>query len=244
TCLEGKRSHLAVIQLRIERKISHSAHSIRLYALAFEIAGILDLEIRRDQRVRTKVIANASRVEQRAERDILSPRDLEDSYGMNEGCAPGVCKNVSSVGRCDAGRFGELKRRILLSESFSDHFLLGVSEDAKTHSDRPQTPDRIVLTNGQAELGPRCEKPIRFVHSARNQVVDQNSDIGSLSTENEWLLSLDCKRSIQSCHQPLTGGLFVAGRTIYLAGEVKTRNRSDLEGSVELCRRIVVVLDS
>src|SRR6185503_6499862 len=173
-----------------------------------------------------------------------SPRDLEDSYGMNEGCAPGVCKNVSSVGRCDARRLGELKRRILLSESFSDHFLLGVSEDAKTHSDRPQTPDRIVLTNGQAELGPRCEKPIRFVHSARNQVVDQNSDVGSLSTENEWLLSLDCKRSIQSCHQPLTGGLFVAGRTIYLAGEVKTRNRSDLEGSVELCGRIVVVLDS
>src|SRR5439155_2366760 len=77
----------------------------------------------------------------------------------------------------------------------------------------------------------------------RNEVIDQNADVGTASGEYERLASEALQASIGSCHKPLSSSLFVPRGAIYLACKVEVFNPLCLQGWVELNGRTVVVFD-
>ena len=105
-------------------------------------------------------------------------------------------------------------------------FELGV--DAEPHANRTETSERVVLTHGKSELRARGEEPVWLIHPARDEVVNQDSDVRCLSTQHDGLLPLYRESSVEARDQTLSRSFLVAGRPVYLSGEVKTRDSFDL----------------
>ena len=68
------------------------------------------------------------------------------------------------------------------------------------------------------------EHAVRLVDALGHQVVDQHADVGLAAVEDQRRLALELQRGVDAGHQPLGGGLLVAGRAVDLPGEVQARD--------------------
>ena len=117
------------------------------------------------------------------------------------------------------------------------------SDQADAPAERRQAAVGVVVPQQQAILGPAGEHAVRLVDALGHQVVDQDADVGLAAVEDERRLLLDLQRGVDAGHQPLGGGLLVAGGAVDLAGEVEAFDRLRFQRRVQLRRRGVVVFD-
>ena len=101
----------------------------------------------------------------------------------------------------------------------------------------------IVLSKQNSILGTRGKHAVRLINTLRHQVVDQHTDIGFVAIQYHGTLPYSTSVGIDTRHQTLRCGLLVAGRTIHLAGKVKTLDELCFERVKELSWRKIVVLD-
>ena len=111
------------------------------------------------------------------------------------------------------------------------------------HAGRSKAPERVILAYCESELRSRCKKPVGFVYSTCDKIVDQDPDVGCLSAEYDRLFSLQRERSVHSGNYTLSRGFLVAGSTVDLSGEEKTWYCLHLQRRIELSWRIIVVFD-
>src|SRR6266850_686855 len=77
----------------------------------------------------------------------------------------------------------------------------------------------VVDPQMEAELGARREHAVGLVRALGNEVIDQDRGVCLGAVEDEWRLALHLQGAVDSSHDSLTRGLFVAGRSVDLAGE-------------------------
>src|SRR5205823_2494565 len=75
----------------------------------------------------------------------------------------------------------------------------------------------VIDAQMQSELGTRGEHAVGLVGALADEIVYQNGGVGLGAIENEWRQSLYLERRIDSCHQSLAGGFFVARSSIDLS---------------------------
>ena len=80
----------------------------------------------------------------------------------------------------------------------------------------------IVLTEQNPIFGSAREHAVRLVDSFGHQVVGQYADIRLVPPQHERFVAAKLQRSVDSCHQSLSRGLFVSGRSVHLPGEIET----------------------
>ena len=131
----------------------------------------------------------------------------------------------------------------LLRQPLIENLTLRVRIEIKTESDSSKTLERIVLSHGEPKLGARGEKAIWLVYTARNEVVNQNSDVRGLAAEDKGVASERSTPCIDTGKHSLPRCLLVARRAVDLASEVETLDGLHLKRGIELRWRIVVVLD-
>src|SRR5215469_18805790 len=101
----------------------------------------------------------------------------------------------------------------------------------------------IIDAQVQPELGTRREHAIRLVRSLADKVVDEDGCVGLGAIENQRRLTLYLERGIDTRHDALACGLFVAAGAVDLAGKVEARNLLGFERALELSRVNGVILD-
>ena len=99
--------HLAILEIRIQREVTHSPHSIGLYSLTREVVGVFDLEIRRDERFRIQLRTDSCRTKKVTKQHILTLGDFCDSDRMRKRSTASPGKKTGCVSRADAGAFGQ-----------------------------------------------------------------------------------------------------------------------------------------
>src|SRR3977135_730194 len=109
-----------------------------------------------------------------------------------------------------------------MTQSRADGVLFASRIKIETEPNTAQTSQRIVLTDWHPERRARSEQSVRLIDAARNQVVNKNSYVGSLSAKNERLPVLCRKSRVQSGNKSLPGSLLVAGGTVDLPGEIES----------------------
>ena len=92
-------------------------------------------------------------------------------------------------------------------------------------------------------LGARSEHSIRLIDTLRNEVVDQHTDVGLVTSQNERLLASEFEVGVDTRHQTLRGSLLVTRCAVDLTGEVEVVDQLGFERVVELRGREIVVLD-
>ena len=101
----------------------------------------------------------------------------------------------------------------------------------------------IVLPQQYAILGPRGEHTVGLVNPLGHQVVNQHSDIGLRTPEDERSLAAELQHCVDASHQPLAGGLLVARGTVDLASKIEVLHPLGLKCIYQLRRREVVILN-
>ena len=125
-------------------------------------------------------------------------------------------------------------------------FVLGpcrVVDEPEPTSFRHQSPVGVVDAQVQAELGARGEHPVGLVRALRNQVVDEDTDVGLGAVQGEAFFAAHGKGRVDAGHNALRSGFLVARRSIDLSREVEATHGLDAQGPVELRRIDGVVLD-
>src|SRR4029077_9810349 len=95
----------------------------------------------------------------------------------------------------------------------------------------------------EAELRSGSEQPVRFVNTARHEIVGEHAYVRRLAAERNRLAPPGGERRIQSGHDTLRASLLVARSAVDLSREEQSGDRPQLEPRKELRGRIVVVLD-
>ena len=80
----------------------------------------------------------------------------------------------------------------------------------------------IVLSEDEPSFGSACKHAIRLVRSFCDEIIDENADVGILSTEHKRLLTPHGKHGVDTCHDALRSSFFIARRTVDLSCEVKS----------------------
>ena len=119
----------------------------------------------------------------------------------------------------------------------------GVTVDPLCKPYRRETVQRVVLSHGKTKLRARGEESVGLIHSARDEVVHEHADIGTLATKYERCTIARAQSGIQPRERSLPSCFFVAGSAIDLSGEEQPFNGADLEPGMQLRGRIIVVLD-
>jgi len=104
---------------------------------------------------------------------------------------------------------------ILLGEEVGPGMIVNQSDAAAM---RGEASVGIVNTQVQAELSTRGEHPVWFVRAFRNEIVDQDGRVTLSSIKNERRLVFHFQRCVDSRHQPLACGFFVARSPVDLSG--------------------------
>src|SRR5262249_23672433 len=110
---------------------------------------------------------------------------------------------------------------------------------------RRQTKIRVVDAQQQPVLRPRREHAVWLEAPLCNQVVDQDTDVGLVSLENQrpFVRSKGMLRSICTRDKPLCGSFFVPGRAVDLSRQKESADTLGLKLASELSRLDEVVLD-
>src|SRR5690606_16449194 len=101
----------------------------------------------------------------------------------------------------------------------------------------------VVLAQAQAILGSAGEHPVGFRNAARDQVIDEHTEIGLVAARTPWLAAGDLQGGIDAGQQALRSGLLVTGGAVDLAGEEQTADGARLERTLQSTGVEVVVLD-
>ena len=122
-------------------------------------------------------------------------------------------------------------------------FTDGRWQDADTVSNIHQTIAGIVLTENQAAFGTRSEHAVRFIGSLCDEIVYHYTDVGILTTQNKWFFAAYLKDGIYACHNPLSGGFFVSGRSIDLPSKEKTGDTFRFKRMLQFAGINTIILD-
>jgi len=120
---------------------------------------------------------------------------------------------------------------------------LSVGQQTEPLREGQQSTQRVVLTEQQPELRPRCEEPVGLIHAAGHQVINEHADVRVVSAEDHRLGPPDPAHSIDARDHTLSRCFLVTRGAVDLAGEEQMLDGLHLEPRRELGRRIVVVLD-
>src|SRR4030095_2323959 len=91
-----------------------------------------------------------------------------------------------------------------------------VGNQAGRTPDRRQAQVGIVDAQQQSMLGARSEHSVRLQATARYKVVDEDADVGLVSTQNDRRLATNGLRGVQTRNDSLSSGFFIAGGPIDL----------------------------
>ena len=80
---------------------------------------------------------------------------------------------------------------------------------------------RVVDPELEAELGSGREHAVRLVGTLCDEVIDEDSNIGCAAVEHDRLLFSNRTPRVDTGHQALAGGLFVACCAIDLSSQIK-----------------------
>src|SRR5688572_14388938 len=143
----------------------------------------------------------------------------------------------------DGGAAREGERRILVTKAEIDGASFRGRIQPELDAGGAEAAERVVLANGEAELGARREEAVRLVDAARDDVVDQNAEVGGLAPQHHWRAAECSQSGVEPGDDALPRGLLVSRGAVDLPGEEKAGEGAKLERGVELSRRTVVVLD-
>ena len=110
-------------------------------------------------------------------------------------------------------------------------------------SDTCQAAIGVVVPQQQPIFGPRREHPVRFIHAPRDQVIDQNTQVGLAAVKHQRGTICQSQCSVGPSQQPLPGRLLITGGSVELAGKVESLDSTGLQRRIELCGDGEVVLD-
>ena len=113
---------------------------------------------------------------------------------------------------------------------------------ARLHTPGEEPAVRIVVAQGNTVLGAAGEHPVGLFGSQGYQIIDENPDVGFGAIENHGRLLLEAPGGVDSGHEPLGGGLFVAAGAVGLAGDEQTAQALGFQGRSEIGGVEVVVL--
>src|SRR5262249_52723662 len=118
-----------------------------------------------------------------------------------------------------------------------------IVHEAGVASARRQPEVSIIDPKKQPVLGTRRKHPVWLEASLRDQVIDENSDVGLIAPQLERIRAAREARRVDSSNDPLGSGLFIARCSIDLPGEKEPLNPLCLERARQLGRLYEVVLD-
>src|ERR1700681_2496489 len=163
--LERQRAHFRIIQIRVENKIAHPAHSITLRSLAFEVSRVLDLEVGSHECFSVVVVPRACGLQQVAKLNVVASHEVDYFHGVSDRSATGGGKNWRCLVGAYARRLGESQCGILVLQSPVDDRLLQLGVNAELLADCSETSKCVVLPDCQPKLRAGREKSVRLVHS-------------------------------------------------------------------------------
>ena len=126
---------------------------------------------------------------------------------------------------------------------FQEALLFGFREESGGDGVGAEPEIGGVLSQKQPILRPAGEHAVGFRRAAGHEIINQHADIGFIAREDEVAFSSEAAGGIDSRHESLGGGLFVARSAIDLSGEVEARDAFGFQGAVELGWGAVVVFD-
>ena len=118
-----------------------------------------------------------------------------------------------------------------------------IVHQAKTAALLGQTQIGVVLAQLQPVFGPRGEHPVGLGHAPRDQIVDQDAEIGFVAPGRPALLAACAPGGVDSGEQALGRGLLVSRGSVDLPGEEQSADHLGLQGRLEASRIEVVVFD-
>jgi hypothetical protein len=149
---ERERAHLAVLEIRSEGEIAHTAHPIRLCSLTLEISGVLDLEIRSDEGFAIDIGAGIYSLQQCFKRDLLTSSDIDDPRGLRKAGTASSRKNRRRLIWAYTDSLCQLCGSVFLLQSC----LNGVAFDGGVQTQREtmsaEASKRVILPHRQPEL--------------------------------------------------------------------------------------------
>ena len=92
--------------------------------------------------------------------------------------------------------------------------------------DLAESRKRVVLPHRESEFAAGREQPIRLVDTARDQVVDEHTDVARFATEDYRLAFLYPSGGIQAGDHALTSRFLVARCAVHLTSEIQTVHRA------------------
>ena len=92
--------------------------------------------------------------------------------------------------------------------------------------------DAIILTKKYSILRTRGEHSVWLINSLRDQIINQDSNIRLITAKNERILAVNLQMSVDSCDNPLSTSLFVAGSTINLTRKIQIFNIFQFKSSL------------
>src|SRR5690606_23276267 len=114
---------------------------------------------------------------------------------------------------------------------------------AELAPDGRETQVRVVFAQAEPVLRTTGEHSVRLADAARDQVVDQDAEIGFVASRRPGVAPLRLQRGIDAGQQSLRRRFLVARRSVDLAREEETPDRPGLERSLQRPRIEIVVLD-
>src|SRR5215212_3118875 len=108
---------------------------------------------------------------------------------MRNWCGARPLKERAGFLRRDARLLCQFGNHPLIAKTIIDDrsFIIGIQIEQP--SDCAESLESVVLSYGEAEFGARSKKAIGLIDSTRHQVIDQNSDVRSLASEDQRIFS-------------------------------------------------------
>ena len=128
-------------------------------------------------------------------------------------------KTAIHVGNAHRGRAGIIHKRFYLLALTFHQLITGSGGQPLRPPERRESHVGIVLTQQDAMLGSRCEHSIWLVNPFGHEVVDENTDVGLVALQHEWLATPHGMVGVDSCHQALPRSFLVTGRSVDLTGK-------------------------
>src|SRR5206468_2100806 len=118
-----------------------------------------------------------------------------------------------------------------------------VVDHAQLAADFRQPHVRVVLAQAQPILGAAREHAIRLGDAARDEIVDQHTEVRLIATRTPRVLPLDEQTSVDASQQPLSRSLLIASSAVDLTREEQPANYLSLQRRLQAARIKIIVLD-
>ena len=99
----------------------------------------------------------------------------------------------------------------------------------------------IILPEKDPILRPGSKHPVWLIYSFCDEVINQDSDVRFVATQDKRLLLLDFQSCVNAGHQPLCRSFFVPCGAVDLPGKIQIRDVLQLERNIQL-RRVEVII--